>query len=87
MGGSIPIGDIFRRRLGIETVFFSFSTGDEEFHAPNEFFRPQSFRTGLTAWARALEVLGQRLTPTRPCPFSSISWAHRAAMPLGPPPS
>jgi acetylornithine deacetylase/succinyl-diaminopimelate desuccinylase-like protein len=59
MGGSIPIGDIFRRVLGIETVFFSFSTGDEDFHAPNEFFRLESFRTGLTAWARALQALGE----------------------------
>ncbi|HET6521892.1 MAG TPA: dipeptidase, partial [Geminicoccaceae bacterium] len=44
MGATIPIGDVFRRVLGIETVFFSFSTADEDFHGPNEFFRLQSFR-------------------------------------------
>jgi len=46
MGATIPIGDIFRRVLSIETVFFSFSTADEDFHGPNEFFRLQSFRDG-----------------------------------------
>jgi acetylornithine deacetylase/succinyl-diaminopimelate desuccinylase-like protein len=65
MGATIPIGDIFRRGLGIETVFFSFSTADEDFHGPNEFFRLQSFRDGLVAWARALAALGERL-PAQP---------------------
>ena len=39
MGNSIPIGGIFRTELGIETMFLSISTADEDFHAPNEFFR------------------------------------------------
>jgi hypothetical protein len=60
MGATIPIGDIFRRTLGIETVFFSFSTADEDYHAPNEFFRLASFRQGLVGWARALAALGGR---------------------------
>ena len=34
MGATIPIGAAFRRILGIETVFFSFSTADEDFHGP-----------------------------------------------------
>jgi acetylornithine deacetylase/succinyl-diaminopimelate desuccinylase-like protein len=61
MGATIPIGGGFRRTLGIETVFFSFSTADEDYHAPNEFFRLESFRTGLVAWARVLEAIGARL--------------------------
>jgi acetylornithine deacetylase/succinyl-diaminopimelate desuccinylase-like protein len=63
MGATIPIGGIFRRTLGIETVFFSFSTADEDYHAPNEFFRLKSFRDGLVAWARVLEALAARLGP------------------------
>ena len=62
MGGSIPIGGIFRTELGIETVFLSFSTGDEDFHAPNEFFRLSSLRDGLVVWARCFERLGQQTT-------------------------
>lgn len=58
MGATIPIGDIFRRALGVDTVFFSFATSDEDYHAPNEFFRLSSYRDGLVAWARMLERLG-----------------------------
>lgn len=68
MGGSIPIGGIFRSKLGIETVFLSFSTGDEDFHAPNEFFRLSSFRDGLVVWGRCFERLGQQ-TAAHYAPF------------------
>ena len=39
MGGTVPIAELFQRHMGLDTVFFSFSTADEDFHAPNEFFR------------------------------------------------
>jgi acetylornithine deacetylase/succinyl-diaminopimelate desuccinylase-like protein len=57
MGATIPIGSIFKEHLGIGTVFFSFSTSDEDYHAPNEHFRLSSFRTGLVAWSRLFEQL------------------------------
>jgi acetylornithine deacetylase/succinyl-diaminopimelate desuccinylase-like protein len=57
MGATLPVADIFRRRLGAETIFFSFATADEDYHAPNEFFRLGSFRNGLIAWTRALAAL------------------------------
>ena len=60
MGATIPIGEIFKRVLGMDTVFFSFATVDEDYHAPNEFFRLSSLEQGLTAWARYLRALGQR---------------------------
>ena len=72
MGGSIPIGGIFRTELGIETVFLSFSTGDEDFHAPNEFFRLSSFRDGLVVWKRCLERLGQQ-TAAHYAPFRHVT--------------
>ncbi|MEZ5832634.1 MAG: dipeptidase [Dongiaceae bacterium] len=59
MGATIPIGLIFREALGAETVFFSFSTADEDYHAPNEFFRLQRLDDGLKAWIRYWELLGQ----------------------------
>lgn len=58
MGGTLPIAESFKRVLGLEMVFFSFSTGDEDFHAPNEFFRLERFRAGLEAWARYWHSLG-----------------------------
>jgi acetylornithine deacetylase/succinyl-diaminopimelate desuccinylase-like protein len=59
MGATIPIGLIFRDAIEAETVFFSFSTADEDYHAPNEFFRVQRLEDGLKAWIRYWELLGQ----------------------------
>jgi acetylornithine deacetylase/succinyl-diaminopimelate desuccinylase-like protein len=61
MGGTVPIAELFARHMGLETVFFSFSTADEDFHAPNEFFRIHRLHEGLDAWARYWEMLGQPL--------------------------
>jgi acetylornithine deacetylase/succinyl-diaminopimelate desuccinylase-like protein len=60
MGGTVPVAEIFHRVMGLETVYFSFSTGDEDFHAPNEFFRVHRLHEGLAAWARLWQVLGGR---------------------------
>lgn len=58
MGGTLPVAEIFHRLLGLDTVYFSFSTGDEDFHAPNEFFRVERLHEGLAAWARLWKRLG-----------------------------
>jgi acetylornithine deacetylase/succinyl-diaminopimelate desuccinylase-like protein len=57
MGGTVPIAELFSRHMGLETVFFSFSTADEDYHAPNEFFRIHRLHEGLEAWARYWEIL------------------------------
>jgi acetylornithine deacetylase/succinyl-diaminopimelate desuccinylase-like protein len=59
MGGTVPIVELFQRHMGLETVFFSFSTADEDFHAPNEFFRLHRLHEGLEAWARLWNILGE----------------------------
>jgi hypothetical protein len=38
MGATVPIGLIFRNAIQAETVFFSFSTADEDYHTPNEYY-------------------------------------------------
>jgi acetylornithine deacetylase/succinyl-diaminopimelate desuccinylase-like protein len=58
MGGTIPVVEVFKRLMGLDTVYFSFSTGDEDFHAPNEFFRVHRLHEGLAAWARLWTILG-----------------------------
>lgn len=58
MGGTVPISELFQRHMGIDTVFFSFSTADEDYHAPNEFFRVHRLHEGLEAWARCWTILG-----------------------------
>lgn len=59
MGGTVPISELFQRHMGLDTVFFSFSTADEDYHAPNEFFRVHRLHEGLEAWARCWELLGE----------------------------
>ncbi len=57
MGATVPIGGVFAKHLGVGTVFFSFSTSDEDYHAPNEFLRLSNFRLGMNAWSRLFERL------------------------------
>ena len=59
MGGTVPISELFQRIMGLDTVFFSFSTADEDYHAPNEFFRIHRLHEGLEAWARLWHLLGE----------------------------
>jgi len=57
MGASLPVAEIFKRELGLDTIFFSFATSDEDYHAPNEFFRLSSLQLGLKAWTAYLRRL------------------------------
>ena len=62
MGATLPVAEMFQRLLGLDTVFFSFATADEDYHAPDEFFRLGRFRDGLTAWAELLARLGCQIS-------------------------
>ena len=59
MGGTVPVAEYLQRRMGLSTLYFSFSTGDEDFHAPNEFFRVHRLHEGLAAWAHLWDILGR----------------------------
>ena len=43
--------------LGVKTLFFSFSTSDENLHAPNEYLRIRRLREGMRAWERLWRLL------------------------------
>lgn len=58
MGGSVPTCDVFKCRLGFDTLFFSFAVADENIYAPNEFFRVPRLKEGFTAWAALFRELG-----------------------------
>jgi acetylornithine deacetylase/succinyl-diaminopimelate desuccinylase-like protein len=62
MGGTVPISELFQRHMQLSTVFFSFSVADEDYHAPNEFFRIHRLHEGLEAWARYWQLLGETRT-------------------------
>jgi acetylornithine deacetylase/succinyl-diaminopimelate desuccinylase-like protein len=70
MGGSIPVCDLFRTHLGADTVMLGFGLPDEQFHAPDEFFRLSSFERGQRAYAMLLEGL------TAHAPSAGSNHAH-----------
>lgn len=51
IGGTLPAAALFDELLDLKTLLFSFSTADEQLHAPNEFFRLERLEAGLAAWA------------------------------------
>ncbi len=61
MGGTVPITATFREVLCADTIFFSFSTADEDIDAPDEFYRPERFRMGLDAWVLIWRNLAKQL--------------------------
>jgi acetylornithine deacetylase/succinyl-diaminopimelate desuccinylase-like protein len=58
IGGTLPAAVLFERHLGLKTLLFSFSTADENLHAPNEFFRLARLDEGVAAWTDLLGRLG-----------------------------
>jgi acetylornithine deacetylase/succinyl-diaminopimelate desuccinylase-like protein len=59
MGATLPLTDIVRRVLGLETVMFSFATADEDFHAPDENWREAAIPEGFAAWVALLRRVGR----------------------------
>ncbi len=57
IGGTLPAAVLFERTLGLKTLLFSFSTSDEQLHAPNEFFRLDRLDEGMAAWAELWQLL------------------------------
>ena len=57
IGGTLPATTLFEQVLGAKTLFFSFSTADENLHAPNEFLRTRRLREGMRAWEALWRLL------------------------------
>jgi acetylornithine deacetylase/succinyl-diaminopimelate desuccinylase-like protein len=57
IGGTLPAASLFQEVLGLKTLLFSFSTADEQLHAPNEFFRLRRLNEGMRAWAELWRLL------------------------------
>ncbi len=68
IGASLPLTEIVSRVLGLDTVMFSFALSDENFHAPNEFFRLSSISDGLAAWVQIIREIA-KISPDRFAPF------------------
>ncbi len=57
IGGTLPASTLFEDVLGAKTLFFSFSTADENLHAPNEFLRTRRLAEGVRAWEQLWRLL------------------------------
>jgi acetylornithine deacetylase/succinyl-diaminopimelate desuccinylase-like protein len=57
MGGTLPAAALFEQLLGLKTLLFSFSTSDEQLHAPDEFFRLSRLEEGVAAWSELWRLL------------------------------
>jgi acetylornithine deacetylase/succinyl-diaminopimelate desuccinylase-like protein len=57
IGGTLPAAVLFEEILGLKTLLFSFSTSDEQLHAPNEFFRLSRIEEGIAAWSELWRTL------------------------------
>jgi acetylornithine deacetylase/succinyl-diaminopimelate desuccinylase-like protein len=57
IAGTLPATALFERELGAKTLFFSFSTSDENLHAPNEFLRRNRLPEGMRAWEQLWRLL------------------------------
>jgi len=55
VGGSIPVMSTLLEELGVHATMFAFGLDDEQIHAPNEFFRLESFEQAQKAYCLLLE--------------------------------
>jgi len=62
--------------LGLDTVMFSFALSDENFHAPNEFFRLSSITDGLAAWVQIMRQIAE-ISPDAFAPYRRKSVVKR----------
>ncbi len=61
-GGSIPIVNTFRERLGVDSLLLGWGQDDDNTHGPNEKFSLADFHRGIRASAHLWEALG-KITP------------------------
>lgn len=56
-GGSIPVVEIFKECLGLDSLLVGFALDDDQVHSPNEKYDVVCFLRGTRSWARILARL------------------------------
>ena len=59
-GGSIPIVNLFKQKLGIPTVLAGFGLPDDQIHGPNEKLSISNYIRGISSMIRYYELLNVR---------------------------
>jgi acetylornithine deacetylase/succinyl-diaminopimelate desuccinylase-like protein len=59
-GGSIPVVEIFKTQLGLDTLLAGFGLDDDCIHSPNEKFELACFHRGMRAQARLLSAFAEK---------------------------
>ncbi len=58
-GGSIPVAEMFKSVLGIDTALVGFGLDHDRVHSPNEKYELSSLRHGTRSWIRILGEFGK----------------------------
>ena len=53
-GGSIPIVEVFKSELNIDTVLIGFALDNDRIHSPNEKYNVDSYIKGIRTWLRLI---------------------------------
>jgi acetylornithine deacetylase/succinyl-diaminopimelate desuccinylase-like protein len=56
-GGSIPVVEVMKRVLGLDSLMVGFGLEDDQIHSPNEKFEVRCFHHGIRSHARLLGEL------------------------------
>ena len=59
-GGSIPVGESFKRIMGKETLFLGFGLEEDNIHSPNESFGIFNFQKGVETIIEFLKIVSDK---------------------------
>jgi acetylornithine deacetylase/succinyl-diaminopimelate desuccinylase-like protein len=58
-GGSIPVVEVMKRVLGLDSLMIGFGLDDDQIHSPNEKFEVRCLHHGIRSHARLLSALAE----------------------------